>query len=59
MTVKIEMDMPKGCATCPLCELVSYKQLPMVIICPITQKKVNLDIYEKKRRKDCPLKECE
>ena len=58
MAVKIDMDMPKGCAYCPICELVTYKQCPVFFLCPITEKKVNLDVYKNKRRKDCPLKEC-
>ena len=65
MVVRIEMDMPKYCRKCPLCERVSdYHGLCKVL--PI--KDLDGDIVDNQRvwfRKSngkseyCPLKECE
>lgn len=54
--IQIDMEMPKSCMTCPLCELISYKNYGGFFICPITAKRL-VGRYDKTRRKDCPLQE--
>ena len=52
MSVKIEMDMPKCCYTCPLSYLVHNLERD-IIMCSF----LGIGGYQAKRRKDCPLKE--
>ena len=60
MAVRIEMAMPKGCWGCPLVkESITYNAdiggFEPIFRCAISLKK----LYKNRRRKDCPLKECE
>lgn len=54
MTVKIDMDMPKSCAACPLSIDMGDKSEPYEV-CAITMAYVGYVFSE--RHYDCPLKE--
>lgn len=56
MSVKIEMDMPKGCRTCRLC---GYDHINHEHYCRIQGERVFVLWSYKKRDEFCPLKEIE
>lgn len=59
MAVRIDMDMPKSCGECRLCDVVENSGLGSdFCICVPNKKDLGLDFLQK-RHPDCPLKPCE
>lgn len=57
MAVKIEMDMPKSCGECRLCDFVENSGFGSdFCICVPNKKYLGIDFLQK-RHPDCPLKE--
>lgn len=64
MAVRIEIDMPKSCRECPLCEIISEclgkcKVLPIRDLDGDIIDRQRVVFYiEKERSSHCPMKEC-
>lgn len=63
MAVKIDMDMPKGCQECPLCEMISasYGKCKVLPIRDLDGDIIDMQrvvfLIEKERSVHCPMKE--
>ena len=54
--IQIDIDMPKGCAYCPISD-VQLDFGDLVLLCHINPECCDVTEYEEKRPKGCPLKE--